>query len=589
VSVRIDPRVIEVYGRLWRYVIPYRLIGFIAVLGMVASSLVEGVLVWMLEPMTDEALVAHNLETAKWLPVAFVGVFIIRGVAGFATEASLGWIGRGVISSLRRDVFRKFLTLPSRFIEQNSTGPLLSRMTYNVEMISESVTHVVTTLIRDVLTIFAAAAVMLYQSPRLTVLVAIVFPLIALMIRALAKAFRRYSSRIQDSVGEVTQVTEEVLSGHRVVKIFGGYAYETERMFDADEKNRQQHLKLVRARSFGTALTQVIFGFSVALVIYFAGVESMENKLSPGKFISFFSAMMLMLQPLRRITNLNAVIQRGIAAGDSLFRIMDEPDEVDSGNVEREKVRGAVEFRNVRFSYGDNGTQIIDDLSVSVEAGESLAIVGQSGSGKSTLVGLLPRFYDIDSGEILLDGIPIRDYRLSNLRAHISLVSQDVVLFNDTIAKNLAYGSLRQASQADVLRAAAAAHIIEFVSDLPNGLETIVGERGVLLSGGQRQRIAIGRALLKDAPVLILDEATSALDSKSERHIQAALGTLMQNRTTLVIAHRLSTVENADRIIVLDHGRVVESGTHAELLALDGHYASLYRMQFSDEANTNGA
>ena len=379
-SKRIDPRVIEVYGRLWRYVIPYRLLGFIAVIGMVASSLVEGLLVWMLEPMTDEALVAHNLETAKWLPVAFVGVFIVRGLAGFATESSLGWIGRGVISALRRDVFKKFLTLPSRFIEQNSTGPLLSRMTYNVEMISESVTHVVTTLIRDVLTILAAAAVMLYQSPRLTVLVAIVLPLIALLIRALAKAFRRYSSRIQDSVGEVTQVTEEVLSGHRVVKIFGGYAYETERMFNADERNRKQHLKLVQARSLGTALTQVIFGLSVALVIYFAGVESMENKLSPGKFISFFSAMMLMLQPLRRLTNLNAVIQRGIAAGDSLFRIMDEPDEVDSGTVERDKVRGDVEFRNVRFSYGNNGAQVIDNLSLSVAAGRSLAIVGHSGS-----------------------------------------------------------------------------------------------------------------------------------------------------------------------------------------------------------------
>ncbi|MCI0518219.1 MAG: lipid A export permease/ATP-binding protein MsbA, partial [Woeseiaceae bacterium] len=569
-STPIDPRVIEVYRRLWRYVTPYRYLGLIAIIGMVASSLVEGLLVWMLEPMTDEALVAHNLETAKWLPVAFVGVFIIRGAAGFATEASLGWIGRGVISSMRRDVFRKFLTLPSRFIEQNSTGPLLSRMTYNVEMVAESVTHVVTTLVRDVLTIVAAAAVMLYQSPRLTVLVAVVLPLIALMIRALSKAFRRYSSRIQDSVGEVAQVTEEVLSGHRVVKIFGGYDYETKRMFDADERNRRQHLKLVRARSLGTALTQVIFGLSVALVIYFAGVESMENKLSPGKFISFFSAMMLMLQPLRRITNLNAVIQRGIAAGDSLFRIMDEPDETDSGTVEREKVRGDVEFRNVGFSYGSNGTRIIDNLSLSIEAGKSLAIVGHSGSGKSTLVGLLPRFYDIDSGEILLDGLPVRDYKLANLRTHISLVSQDVVLFNDTIANNLAYGSLGQASRADVLRAAEAAHIIEFIKDLPDGLDTMVGERGVLLSGGQRQRIAIGRALLKDAPVLILDEATSALDSKSERHIQDALAVLMKNRTTLVIAHRLSTVENADRIIVLDHGRIVESGTHPELLALDG-------------------
>ncbi len=588
-SKRIDPRVIEVYSRLWRYVTPYRYIGAIAVIGMVASSLVEGLLVWMLEPMTDEALVAHNLETARWLPVAFVGVFIVRGIAGFATEASLGWIGRGVISSLRRDVFRKFLTLPSRFIEQNSTGPLLSRMTYNVEMISESVTHVVTTLIRDVLTIVAAAAVMLYQSPRLTLLVAIVFPLIALMIRALSKAFRRYSSRIQDSVGEVAQVSEEVLSGHRVVKVFGGYAYENERMLIADEKNRKQHLKLIQARSLGTALTQVIFGLSVALVIYFAGVESMENKLSPGKFISFFSAMMLMLQPLRRITNLNAVIQRGIAAGDSLFRIMDEPDEVDSGAIERDHVRGDVEFRDVKFSYGTNGAQVISNLSLSIAAGKSLAIVGHSGSGKSTLVGLLPRFYDIDSGEILLDEVRIQDYKLSNLRAHISLVSQDVVLFNDTIANNLAYGSLGRASRADVLRAAEASHIIEFVKDMPNGLDTFVGERGVLLSGGQRQRIAIGRALLKDAPVLILDEATSALDSKSERHIQDALGALMKNRTTLVIAHRLSTVENADRIIVLDHGRIVESGTHPELLAIDGQYASLYRMQFRNESGNNGS
>jgi subfamily B ATP-binding cassette protein MsbA len=583
VSQRIDPKVIEVYGRLWRYVTPYRYIGIIAIIGMATASVVEGLLVWMLEPMTDEALVAHNLETARWMPVAFVAVFIVRGLAGFATEASLGWIGRGVISSLRRDVFNKFLTLPSRFIEQQSSGPLLSRMTYNVEMVSESVTNVVTMMIRDVLTIIAAAAVMLYQSPRLTVFVAIVLPLLAFMVRILSRAFRRYSSRIQDSVGEVTQVTEEVLSGHRVVKIFGGYEYESERMVEADEKNRRQHLKMIRAKSLGTALTQIIFGFGVALVIYFAGVESLKGNLTPGKFISFFSAMMLMLQPLRRITNLNAVLQRGITAGDSLFQIIDEPDEADSGNVERDKVRGSVEFRNVGFSYGRNDTPVIKDFSLSVEAGKTLAIVGHSGSGKSTLVGLLPRFYDVDSGEILLDSVPVQDYTLANLRSHISLVSQDVVLFNDTIANNLGYGTLRQCSTAELLRAAEAAHIIEFINELPDGLETVVGERGVLLSGGQRQRIAIGRALLKDAPVLILDEATSSLDTKSERRIQEALAALMKNRTTLVIAHRLSTVESADQIIVLDKGRIVESGTHTELLAANGQYAGLYHMQFDEE------
>jgi subfamily B ATP-binding cassette protein MsbA len=340
---------------------------------------------------------------------------------------------------------------------------------------------------------------------------------------------------------------------------------------------------MIRAKALGTALTQIIFGFGVALVIYFAGVESLKGNLTPGKFISFFSAMMLMLQPLRRITNLNAVLQRGIAAGDSLFRIIDEPDEADSGSVERDKVRGSVEFRNVGFSYGRNDTPVIKDLSLSVEAGKTLAIVGHSGSGKSTLVGLLPRFYDVDSGEILLDGVPVQDYALANLRSHISLVSQDVVLFNDTIANNLAYGTLRQCSTAELLRAAEAAHIIEFINELPDGLETVVGERGVLLSGGQRQRIAIGRALLKDAPVLILDEATSSLDTKSERRIQEALAALMKNRTTLVIAHRLSTVENADQIIVLDKGRIVESGTHPELLAANGQYAGLYHMQFDEE------
>ena len=580
-EISLKREALETYKRLWGYVKPYKLIGFIALMAMIGTALIEMTMVALIEPLMDEALVAKNIEATRWLPIAFIAVFLLRGISGFATEASLGWIGRGVISSLRREVFEKFLKLPVKFFEKNSNGRILSKMTYNVEMISESVTNVVTILIRDILTVIAAIGLMIYQSPRLFVSVVVIFPVITILINFLGKVFRRYSERIQDSVGEVTQVTQEVLSGQRIVKIFDGYDFEMNRINEVDEKNRLQNIKLIRSRSLGVAITQVVFGVGVAAVIYFAGNESINGNLSPGSFMSFFGAMMLMLQPIRRITNVNAVLQRGIAASESLFSVLDEPAEKDQGVLEKLSSKGTLEFKKVNFSYDDKANKdVISGISFIAKKGQSVAIVGHSGSGKSTLINLLPRFYDYQHGEILIDGVSIKDFKIKNLREKISIVNQDIILFNDTILNNLTYGELKHKSEIEIQTAIELAKIDQFTSEFPKGLDTIVGDRGAMLSGGQKQRIAIGRAILKDSPFLLLDEATSSLDTKSESPIQEALKELMKNRTTLVVAHRLSTIENADLILVLHNGEIIERGTHNELIERGEHYADLHRLQF---------
>ena len=580
-EISLKREALETYKRLWGYVKPYKLIGFIALMAMIGTALIEMTMVALIEPLMDEALVAKNIEATRWLPISFIAVFLLRGISGFATEASLGWIGRGVISSLRREVFEKFLKLPVKFFEKNSNGRILSKMTYNVEMISESVTNVVTILIRDILTVIAAIGLMIYQSPRLFVSVVVIFPVITILINFLGKVFRRYSERIQDSVGEVTQVTQEVLSGQRIVKIFDGYDFEMNRINEVDEKNRLQNIKLIRSRSLGVAITQVVFGVGVAAVIYFAGNESINGNLSPGSFMSFFGAMMLMLQPIRRITNVNAVLQRGIAASESLFSVLDEPAEKDQGVLERLSSKGTLEFKKVTFSYDDKANKdVISGVSFIAKKGQSVAIVGHSGSGKSTLINLLPRFYDYQHGEILIDGVSIKDFKIKNLREKISIVNQDIILFNDTILNNLTYGELKHKSEIEIQTAIELAKIDQFTSEFPKGLDTIVGDRGAMLSGGQKQRIAIGRAILKNSPFLLLDEATSSLDTKSESQIQEALKELMKNRTTLVVAHRLSTIENADLILVLHNGEIIERGTHNELIERGEHYADLHRLQF---------
>lgn len=576
----------NIYRRLLSYVKPYWLVFVAAIFAMALYAGTETGLAALMKPLMDGSFVERDPDTIKLIPLLLIGLFLLRGTANFMTEYGLGWIARNVIKTLRAQMFDHLITLPSRFYDQSNSGQLMSKLLYDVEQVAEASTDAVLTLIRDSLTVLGLLAWMVYLNGTLALIILLTVPLIALIIIKISSRFRKISQNIQGSMGDVGHICSEIIEGQREVKTFGSQAYESKRFDITNQQNRQQRMKMITTNAISQPIIQFISVLGLSGVIYLATLPDMLEQISVGSFISFVTAMFMLLTPLKRLTKVNAKLQAGIAAAQSVFNLLDQEPEQDNGTLTIDRAQGDIQYKHVSFSYGGKNKTVLNDISFHAKPGQTIAFVGHSGSGKTTLVSLLARFYAIESGQIELDGIDINQLSLTNLRQQISLVNQNVVLFNDTVANNIAYGQKQHVSNNDIIAAAKAAHAWDFIEALPEGLATRVGQNGVLLSGGQRQRIAIARALLRDAPILILDEATASLDSEAERHIQAALERLMKQRTTLVIAHRLSTIEKADQIIVMHNGQIIETGTHTELIKKGQHYAELHRLQFQDKAET---
>ena len=569
------------YRRLLSHSIVYWKIFVLAVIGMIFVAATDTAMAAYMKPLIDGSFVDRDPEVIAMLPLVLIVIFVVRVFAMFISMYGMSWIGRTVIMELRDSMFQHLLCLPKSYFDKSTTGEIMSKFTYDVEQVANATTKAITILIRDSLTIIGLLSWMIYLSPLLASMFLVIGPLLALLMSFVAKKFRKISRRIQGSMGDVSKILEESIKGQVVVKMFGGHDYEEKQFHTINEGNRRQNMRMIATLALSAPIMRLIVGIALAGVIYIATNDQINEVVTAGTFISYITAMAMLFAPIKRLTDVNADLQRGIAAAESVYNLIDMVEEKNTGDYSADHVKGDIKFSNVSFRYNID-EPVLKNINFDVKEGQTIAFVGRSGSGKTTLLNLLPRFYDVTEGSIKLDGHELSEYSLTNLRSHIAYVGQDIVLFNDTVEHNIAYGSLLDTDRSKVEEAAKLAYADKFIETMTDGYDSMVGERGVMLSGGQRQRIAIARALLKDAPLLILDEATSALDTESERFIQKSLETLMKNRTTLVIAHRLSTIENADVIVVMDKGKIVESGSHEELITLNGHYSALHQIQFRE-------
>ena len=571
----------RLYGRLLTYVKPFLGSFLIAILGFLIFASAAPLMAWVMGEVT-EVLANPKPEGAHFVVFVLVAIFVYRGIGTFLGKYFIARVGRGVVHSLRTVLFNHMLVLPSNYYDGESTGRLISRVIFDVDQVAGAATKALTTLVQDGLTVVFLMGYLIYLDWTLTLVFLALAPIIGGLVSLASKFFRKYSKRIQQSVGNVTQVTNETISAYREVRTFGGQKFESERFHRASEYNREQSLKFSLTNAINVPLNQQIIALGLGFMVYLMFERVLNNTMGAGEFMTFITAASLIAKPLRSLTDINSVIQKGLVGAESIFTVLDTESEKDNGEFELERAQGAVSINDLSFKYPTSEGWVLKSLNAESEVGKTYALVGRSGSGKTTLMSLLPRFYQAQQGSISLDGHKIEDLTLASLRRNVSIVSQQVTLFNCSVLENIAYGELKDKSREDVITAAKAAHADEFISQMTEGYDTVIGDNGVLLSGGQRQRIAIARAILKDSPVLILDEATSALDTQSERHIQSAMEEVMKGRTTFVIAHRLSTIESADQIWVMEQGEIIERGAHGELLGANGAYAKLHAMQFHE-------